>query len=129
MFPLHYSESNFTAIWTTFLPILQAHNFDLYLCGHEHLLGYSEVDTTTALSENYVRNVQEKEKNLQSEENCIYDITTTFSQGSGHSRDIPQGRLQQITVGNTAKPQYSICVDRQQACQFYYAENTHFSWI
>ena len=43
MYPLHYAPTDFTSIVNYFLPILQAHHFDLYLCGHEHLLAYGEV--------------------------------------------------------------------------------------
>jgi hemolysin-activating ACP:hemolysin acyltransferase len=46
MFPLHYNPTDFAAIVNYFLPILMAHKFDLYLCGHEHLLAYAEVSYT-----------------------------------------------------------------------------------
>lgn len=53
MFPLNYAMSNFASIVNVFLPILQAAKFDLYLCGHEHLLAYAEVDPAPAVAHNY----------------------------------------------------------------------------
>ena len=32
---------DFAPIVLNFLPILQEHNFDLYLCGHEHVISYA----------------------------------------------------------------------------------------
>jgi hypothetical protein len=43
MFPLWYPASDFAQIPNYFLPILQQHKFDLYLCGHEHILAYTAV--------------------------------------------------------------------------------------
>jgi len=39
-----------------------------------------------------------------------------------------QGSLFQVTTGNSAKPQYSICKNRVQPCSFDFAENTHWAW-
>jgi hypothetical protein len=50
MFPLHYPTSDFAGITNYFLPILQQHNFDLYFCGHEHLLAYASVPYPTQSS-------------------------------------------------------------------------------
>jgi hemolysin-activating ACP:hemolysin acyltransferase len=51
MFPLHYATTDFSAIVNYFLPILQAHKFDLYFCGHEHLLAYAAVPYPTQSTE------------------------------------------------------------------------------
>jgi hypothetical protein len=38
--PLHYQQFELDALQSNYLKILQEHEFDLYLCGHEHVLGY-----------------------------------------------------------------------------------------
>lgn len=53
MFPLKYQQSNFASIVNVFLPMLQAHKFDLYICGHEHLLAYAEVNPAPAVVRDY----------------------------------------------------------------------------
>ena len=47
IFPQHYPPSDFVAVVNSFLPMLMAHKFDLVLCGHEHLLGYTQIPYAT----------------------------------------------------------------------------------
>ncbi len=53
MFPLHYEPSDFASIVNYFLPILKTHKFDLYLCGHEHLLAYAEIPYSSSSQQAY----------------------------------------------------------------------------
>jgi hypothetical protein len=73
MYPLHYEPSDFVSIVNYFQPILMAHKFDLYLCGHEHLLAYAEIPYAASFQDVY------HERKLQSED-CKYNTSTTFSQ-------------------------------------------------
>jgi hypothetical protein len=62
MFPLHYDPTDFAAIVNYFLPILMAHKFDLYLCGHEHLLAYISVPYATYNAETFKNSISAKPK-------------------------------------------------------------------
>jgi hypothetical protein len=76
IFAFHYEQINYQQIATIFLPILQAHKFDLYLNGHEHILGYVQIPMNPALNE-IEEPVVREERQLQ-QEVCTYDVTDWF---------------------------------------------------
>lgn len=130
MFPAHYAMSDFTGIVKYFLPMLQEHKFDLYLCGHEHLLAYAEVpiDTEIHVVEEFSKN-QMRELQYSHPRMCDYEVMTTFGSHTKTNRVVMQGEaIHQITTGITGKSPYTICRDRIQPAVFRYAENTHWAW-
>lgn len=75
IFPLHYSPSDFAGIVNVFLPMLMAHNFDLYLCGHEHLLGYTQIPYATYSSQRYETIFETERRQLAT---CSYNVVEWF---------------------------------------------------
>ena len=57
--------------------MLQAHKFDLYLCGHEHLLGYVEIPMNPTPPNEIEEPALKEERQLQAEV-CTYNITDWF---------------------------------------------------
>jgi len=130
MFPAHYAMSDFTGIVKYFLPLLQQHKFDLYLCGHEHLMAYAEVPKNIdIISIEEISKKQLHELQYTHPKMCDYGVITTYGSNSGTSRVVMQGEsLHQVTTGFTGKSAYSICRDRLQPAVYKYAENTHWAW-
>jgi len=48
LWTLWYAQSDFTKISQNFLPLLIEYKFDLYLNGHEHLLAYAYIESSTS---------------------------------------------------------------------------------
>jgi hypothetical protein len=120
-YTLSYPLADYQSIRKLLLPRLLAFNVDLYLAGHEHLLAYGEITSAELTHEQWFFS-------LDPVDTCPENIETWFGGSVERRHTVVQGNLWQVTVGNTAWPQYNICTDREFDIEFRYAENKYWAW-
>jgi hypothetical protein len=70
----------------------------------------------------------EPKRQLQAEV-CTYNVTEWYGNPNTLNHTINQGEsIYQVTTGNAAKPQYSICTPRMIPAKWMYAENINWAW-
>ena len=131
---------DFANIVLNYLPMLQEHDFDVYLNGHEHVISYAHYPYSQVPQEAYHSVLADYfeaqiEADMQSD-SVLSDYKCEAGQESffGHDPMVRTLRfkkgeaLHQVTTGTSGFDEYLLCLARPSMGKFTYAQNIKHGW-